>query len=154
MRYTDLVGKEIIDIGEGTRLGVVSSSDLYLNVETGRVVAIIIPQRSGWFSHREMVIPWHGVRKIGADFIVVDTCSSGELEISANPDTREVASQLVSSAPSVPTRRVSGMPLTPDEETPQMVLRNLAKGSKRNRQWHKAENQQVSLDNRRVFKRE
>jgi YlmC/YmxH family sporulation protein len=113
MRYTDLVGKEIIDIGEGNRLGVVSNSDLYIDVETGRIAAIIIPQRSGWFSHREMVIPWHGVRKIGADFIVVDTCYSSEQGyLQAVPEEEAVEPTTLPSTPQVPTRRVSGMPLT------------------------------------------
>lgn len=72
VRYSDLAGKEIIDIDAGLRLGVVNDTDLVIDTEAGRVVAIIIPARGGWWSRRELEIPWHGIKKIGVDLIIVD----------------------------------------------------------------------------------
>lgn len=72
MRYSDLAGKEIIDIDQGIRLGVINDTDLVIDTDAGRVVAIIIPSRGGWWARRELEIPWHGIRKIGVDLIIVD----------------------------------------------------------------------------------
>ncbi len=134
MRYSELSGKEIIDIGEGTRLGVVGASDLYLDTETGQVAALIMPQRNGWFSSREIVIPWHGVRKVGADFIIVDTSTMGELTPPVRPPAAEMAYVPAPAAAAVPgnppapqqtpfrpaaapIRRVSGFPLLAGAES-------------------------------------
>jgi len=62
MRYSELAGKEIICIDEGIRLGVVDHTDLILNLRTGEVESI--------------VIPWHGIKKIGRDLIIVDLASA------------------------------------------------------------------------------
>lgn len=72
LRYSDLAGKEIIDIDQGIRLGVVNDTDIVIDAAAGRVVAIIIPGRGGFFSRRELEIPWHGIKKIGVDLIIVD----------------------------------------------------------------------------------
>ncbi|HLT58385.1 MAG TPA: PRC-barrel domain-containing protein, partial [Limnochordales bacterium] len=45
---------------------------LVIDTDAGRVVAIIIPSRGGWWARRELEIPWHGIRKIGVDLIIVD----------------------------------------------------------------------------------
>lgn len=72
MRYSDLAGKEIIDIDAGLRLGVVNDTDLVIDGEKGKVVAIVIPARGRWWHRRELEIPWHGIKKIGVDLIIVD----------------------------------------------------------------------------------
>lgn len=72
MKYSELAGKEIIDINEGIRLGVVSESDLVIDLNTGVVDCIVIPYRGSMFHRKELVIPWHGIRKIGVDLIIVD----------------------------------------------------------------------------------
>jgi len=72
LRYSDLAGKEIIDIDQGVRLGIINDTDLVIDTDAGRVVSIIIPGRGGLWSRRELEIPWHGIRKIGVDLIIVD----------------------------------------------------------------------------------
>lgn len=79
MRYSDLAGKEIIDIDQGIRLGVVNDTDLVIDAAAGRVVAIIIPARGGLWSRRELEIPWHGIKKIGVDLIIVDLSTAVDL---------------------------------------------------------------------------
>lgn len=85
LRYSDLAGKEIIDIDAGLRLGVVNDTDLVIDSEAGRVVAIIIPARGSWWNRRELEIPWHGIKKIGVDLIIVDLSTA----IDAHGPTRE-----------------------------------------------------------------
>lgn len=80
MRYSDLAGKEIIDIGDGARLGVISETDLVIDCERGRVRSIIIPTRGRFWGRRELVIPWRGIKKIGVDLIIVDMREVGPLD--------------------------------------------------------------------------
>lgn len=72
MRYSDLAGKEIIDIEEGARLGVINETDIVIDTESGHVESILIPYRGRLFRQRTLVIPWAGIKKIGADLIIVD----------------------------------------------------------------------------------
>lgn len=72
MRYSDLAGKEIIDIDEGARIGVISETDLVIDCDKGRVRSIIIPTRGRFWGRREIIIPWAGIKKIGVDLIIVD----------------------------------------------------------------------------------
>lgn len=72
LRYSDLAGKEIIDIDEGARVGVISETDLVIDCDKGRIRSIIIPTRGRFWGRREIVIPWSGIKKIGVDLIIVD----------------------------------------------------------------------------------
>lgn len=79
MRYSDLAGKEIIDIDKGIRLGVVNETDVIIDTDAGRVTAIVIPSRDGLWSRRELEIPWHGIKKIGVDLIIVDLSTATDI---------------------------------------------------------------------------
>lgn len=72
MRYSGLTGKEIIDVEQGARLGVVNDTDLVIDTEAGTVTAIVVPYRNGPFGRGELVVPWRGIKKIGVDLIIVD----------------------------------------------------------------------------------
>lgn len=72
MRYSDLAGKEIIDIAEGARIGVISETDLIIDCDQGHVRSIIIPTRGRFWGRKEIIIPWEGIKKIGVDLIIVD----------------------------------------------------------------------------------
>ncbi len=89
MRYSDLAGKEIIDIDQGIRLGVINDTDLVIDAQAGKVVAIIIPGRGGFFSRRELEIPWHGIKKIGVDLIIVDLSTAVDLHGSVRHKVRQ-----------------------------------------------------------------
>jgi YlmC/YmxH family sporulation protein len=72
-RIADLRLKEVVNIRDGCRLGFVS--DVEIDVECGRVVAIVVPGPCRfWFFLREpdFVIPWDGIEKIGEDIILVN----------------------------------------------------------------------------------
>ncbi|MDD4168941.1 MAG: YlmC/YmxH family sporulation protein [Desulfotomaculaceae bacterium] len=76
MRMSELVGKEIINIYNGARLGVVGDSDMEIDVESGEIRSIILPKKSNiinlWLDRQHLMIPWEAVKKIGAEVIIVD----------------------------------------------------------------------------------
>lgn len=76
MRLGELVGKEIVNINNGARLGVVGESDVTIDIESGAVVSIILPRRTNfvtmWMDKQQMIIPWDSIRKIGEEVIIVE----------------------------------------------------------------------------------
>ncbi|MGQ9824765.1 MAG: YlmC/YmxH family sporulation protein [Desulfotomaculales bacterium] len=77
MRLTELTGKEIVNLANGARLGMVGESDLVVDAQTGRISSIILPRKGNFFSfwverQQQLVIPWEAVRRIGREVIIVD----------------------------------------------------------------------------------
>lgn len=76
MRLSELMGKEIINLYDGSRLGHIGDADLVLDLAEGTITAIVLPVRGGWLSffggRQEMVIPWEAVHKVGSEVVVVD----------------------------------------------------------------------------------
>lgn len=76
MRLSDLVGKEIINIFDGVRLGTIGDSDMVIDPENGEVVSIVLPRRSNflsfWIDRQEIEIPWSSVKKVGNEVVIVD----------------------------------------------------------------------------------
>ena len=61
MRLSDLVGKQIVNIYDGARLGTVGS-DLVIHTETGEIDSIILPNKGNllniWVDRQNLTIPW------------------------------------------------------------------------------------------------
>lgn len=76
MRMGELAGKEIVNIYDGARLGVVGESDITIDTESGYVDSIILPLKSNiitfWVDRQNLIIPWKAVKKIGAEVIIVE----------------------------------------------------------------------------------
>lgn len=73
MRFSELAGKELIDVRDGVRLGELGDAELVFEAATGFVRSVVVsPRRAWWQRHRELVIPWRGIKKIGIDLIMVD----------------------------------------------------------------------------------
>ena len=76
MRLNELVGKEIVNIYDGMRMGTVGESDMLVDEESGDIISIILPNRGNafnfWADRQKLVIPWEAVKKIGREVIVVD----------------------------------------------------------------------------------
>jgi len=75
VRLSDLIGKDIVNIQNGSRLGTVADSDLVIMAETGEIESIILPSRSSvlsFWDKSNFTIPWSAVRKIGSEVIIVD----------------------------------------------------------------------------------
>ncbi|MGI6119507.1 MAG: YlmC/YmxH family sporulation protein [Desulfosporosinus sp.] len=80
MLLSELGGKEIINLYDGAKLGLVGDADLDISVN-GSVEAIILNSREGfsgfWSSRRErerktLVIPWKNIKKVGSEVIIID----------------------------------------------------------------------------------
>ena len=73
-RYSDFRMKEVVNVSDGCRLGYVT--DLELELPEGHVCAIILPGPCKWFGllghDGELVIPWHCIRQVGSDVILVE----------------------------------------------------------------------------------
>lgn len=73
-RFSDLRCKEVINVRDGSRLGYVNN--LELDLETGRVLALIVPGPGRFLGlflgKEEYVIPWSKVCKIGGDIVLVE----------------------------------------------------------------------------------
>lgn len=76
MRLNELIGKEMVNIYDGMRMGIVGDSDMLVDQETGQIVSIILPNRGNalnfWADRQKLVIPWDAVKKVGREVIVVD----------------------------------------------------------------------------------
>lgn len=72
MTFLSLRSKEVINIADGRRLGY--ACDLELDIECGKICALILPSQGRLFSKghpHEKRIPWSAVSRIGDDFILV-----------------------------------------------------------------------------------
>lgn len=73
-RASEFRHKEVIDISTGNRLGFMA--DIDVDLEQGRVNAIIIPGKRRFFGllppEEDVVIKWSHIKKIGDDIILVE----------------------------------------------------------------------------------
>ncbi|WP_324717623.1 YlmC/YmxH family sporulation protein [Carboxydochorda subterranea] len=69
---SQLIGKEIVDLSQGIRIGPVREADLVIQVRGGRIDALVLPVRHGLWGRREVVVPWNRVLKVGPDVIIVE----------------------------------------------------------------------------------
>lgn len=73
-RIAELRYKEVICVADGSRFGYVE--DLEVELETGRVRALVVPGRRRFFGlfgrEPDRHIPWSSVRRFGEDIILVE----------------------------------------------------------------------------------
>jgi YlmC/YmxH family sporulation protein len=66
--------KEVINLADGKRIGFIN--DLEINLEKGRIEAIIVPKEGRFLKlfnkDNDYTIPWKKIVKIGQDVILVD----------------------------------------------------------------------------------
>ncbi|NLK00644.1 MAG: YlmC/YmxH family sporulation protein [Clostridia bacterium] len=74
IRVSDLRTRDVVNIVDGRRLGIVS--DIDIDTIEGRVTAIILPgspRLLGILGRKnDFIIPWDKIKKIGVDVILVD----------------------------------------------------------------------------------
>ena len=72
--FTDLHCKEVICVSDGRRLGFIT--DARIDLPEGHILAIIVPGPCRfwglWGRKDDYVIPWHCIRRIGPDIVLVD----------------------------------------------------------------------------------
>lgn len=80
MRLSTIGGKEIVNLHDGSRLGLIAESDLLINKKTGRIHSLLIPSHRSFFnifSNNSLTeIPWESIKKIGNDMIIIDLDSN------------------------------------------------------------------------------
>lgn len=76
MYLSEIADKEIVNLHNGQRLGVLGDCDLTIEPSNGKIINLIVPERSGWLgmsvSGRQTVVPWNAIRKIGEDMILIN----------------------------------------------------------------------------------
>ncbi len=74
VKTSELRVKEVVNLRDGRRLG--NISDLELDLQSGRVVALVVPAAGRWLGvfgrDHDTVVPWERIRKFGQDVILVD----------------------------------------------------------------------------------
>lgn len=75
MRFSELGGKEIVDLNNGSRMGTAGQTDLVIDAATGKIHSMLLPGGTFFGFHRKkdgMMIPWNSIRTIGAEMIIID----------------------------------------------------------------------------------
>ncbi len=73
-RTSDLRQKEVINLGDGRRLGFIN--DVEIDFDDGKIDSIVIPGTGRLLGligkDNELIIPWERIRKIGEDIVLVE----------------------------------------------------------------------------------
>lgn len=77
MKLSELGVKEVVNLNNGGRLGVLADSDLVIDEGSGKIISILVPDRRLSLrllgvEKNSMDIPWDAIRKIGYDMIIVE----------------------------------------------------------------------------------
>lgn len=77
MRLMELSQKEIVNLNNGERLGIIADSDLLIDESSGRILSLLVPERRFslrvlGFESAGIEIPWNSIRKIGYDMIIIE----------------------------------------------------------------------------------
>ncbi len=82
MRLSEIGGKEIVNLCDGSRLGIIAESDLLINEKTGKIESLLIPKSKNLFtlfSNEYLTqIPWTDIKKIGSDMIIIELDSDNK----------------------------------------------------------------------------
>ena len=70
------MGKEIINLADGEKLGLIAEVDITFNQDTGNLQSILVPLDKGMFSflseEKFFEVPWDSVIKVGEEVIIID----------------------------------------------------------------------------------
>lgn len=82
IKISDLKARDVVNVLDGRKLG--NIIDIDLDLENGRVTALILPGRSrglGIFGRREeLVVPWEKIVRIGRDVVLVEVPTVAEID--------------------------------------------------------------------------
>ncbi|SJZ30841.1 YlmC/YmxH family sporulation protein [Selenihalanaerobacter shriftii] len=74
IKTSELRSKEVINVNDGQRLGLIK--DIELDLAQGKIEAIIVPGEKKIFSifsgKDDLIIQWEQIERIGKDVILVD----------------------------------------------------------------------------------
>lgn len=70
------MGREIINLDDGSRMGRFADADLVLNSETGGIDSVVLAGRRPfirWLGFRAPVtVPWEVIRRLGPEVVLVE----------------------------------------------------------------------------------
>ena len=73
---SDLTGKNIVNLYDGTRLGVIYEPNLSFDADTGSIEMLYLGGQNGftgmWSEKNSLQIPWNSVQKVGQEVVIVD----------------------------------------------------------------------------------
>ncbi len=77
MLLSELGQKEIVNLNNGGRLGLIIDSDFLIDEKTGKIISLLAPERRFSFKilgldNNNTEIPWSSIRKIGYDMIIIE----------------------------------------------------------------------------------
>lgn len=76
MTLNDLGGKELVNLNNGERLGILADCDIIVDVKTGTLLTLLVPERKLQFSffgqNEYQEISWESIKKIGNDMVIVE----------------------------------------------------------------------------------
>jgi len=79
VRASELQAKDVVNVTDGRRLGVIG--DLDIDLDSGLIRSMIIPPTGKFFgmfaNGEEVVIPWNQIVKIGSDVVLVELRTGG-----------------------------------------------------------------------------
>lgn len=73
MRLSDMAGKEVINVFDGTRMGVFGDADLLLEIETGRIRQLYLSSGGVRRRRNAHAVSWSDVVRIGPDLVVINS---------------------------------------------------------------------------------
>ncbi|GMA99390.1 YlmC/YmxH family sporulation protein [Pelosinus sp. IPA-1] len=93
MRLSELSGKEVINLGDGARLGIIDECELNFDYKSGRIHTILLPKRNGLFNFfsdsKTTTIPWQAIKRIGDEVIIVDINNAYDRYSNLNRERQE-----------------------------------------------------------------
>jgi len=76
MRLSELSGKEIVNLYDGARLGILANSDLVIDENDGKIIYLLIPSKKSQFfllSEKSFSeVSWDSIKKIGPDIVILE----------------------------------------------------------------------------------
>lgn len=76
MRISEMAGKEVINLGDGARLGIVGECELTFDSHSGVIGGLLLPRRKTIFNflgdNQTVTIPWQAIKQIGDEIVIVD----------------------------------------------------------------------------------
>lgn len=76
MRLSELIGRELINLSNGEKIGQLARADLCIDEQTGKILNLILPGDQSLFSfgkkNQEQSVSWESIMKIGTDMILID----------------------------------------------------------------------------------
>lgn len=77
MLLSELGQKEIVNLNNGGRLGLIIDSDLLIDEKSGKIISLLAPDKKFSFKilgldNNDTEIPWNSIRKIGYDMVIIE----------------------------------------------------------------------------------